>query len=373
MDSLSPEAAVEFLRDHAPLAVLVLDVQGIILDANRKANEVFGDSLAGRSCRELFHAGSENEPFPNWLPTEGRTLRLDILPASGPPQPWKWSFLRRQARIYAFGLQDTEEVEGLELELLSLNAELGNLTRELHQSNAELTRVNSLKDHYLGVAAHDLRTPLGVIQAYTELLRDEAAESLGQEHREFIGIIHRNVQFMHNLINQLLDVAKIEAGLLTLNRIRLDLPELLRTNLRMNEALAAPYGITLELAVPPDFPMVQLDPARMEQAMNNLIGNAVKFSPPGSAVSVSLTLESDSFSIVVSDRGHGIDPEKQKRLLAPPETGDPKSGPKARGGGLGLLIVRSIAEAHGGSIEVESQPGQGSKFLLKFRLDRLTS
>jgi signal transduction histidine kinase len=249
-------------------------------------------------------------------------------------------------------------------DLTSVNNELANLQREMARKNAELSRLNEEKNRFLGIAAHDLRSPLGVIMTYSEFLESEAAEVLDAEQRDFVAAIRTSSQFMLRLIDDLLDVARIEAGQLNLDLQPTDLVALLRRNVGLNRVLASRKQIGLAFAPEIETLRVSVDAAKIEQILNNLIGNAVKFSPPRTQVDVQLRAGTDRVTIVVIDQGPGIPPAELPKLFKPFSRTSvrPIGGEKSTG--LGLAIVRRIAEGHGGDVRVESEVGRGSRFLV---------
>lgn len=249
-------------------------------------------------------------------------------------------------------------------ELSRLNNELVSLQRELAKQNVELEKLNNLKNQFLGMAAHDLRTPLGHILSYSEFLIDEAGPQLSEEHLEFLNIIRASSDFMLQLVDDLLDFAKIESGKLTLNRQPTDLIALARHNIALNSVLAARKQIELQLEIKDDsLPAVMIDPARIEQVLNNMTSNAIKFSKPNGFVRVTISRDGDLAVVAVADQGTGMSPEQLEQLFNP-FSKSAKGTTGEKGTGLGLAIVKKIVEEHKGAIRVESEAGRGSTFYL---------
>lgn len=250
-------------------------------------------------------------------------------------------------------------------ELSQLNNDLATAQRELAKSNAELGRLNDQKNQFLGMAAHDLRNPLEVILTYSEFLAEEAASSLTPEQASFVETIRSSSDLMLRLVEDLLDLAKIEAGKLELDLERVDLARLVASNVARNRVLAAKKQIEIHLHSPESSPLEMLiDATKMEQVLNNLIGNAVKFSPLGSAVDVCVTPEDGRVLLAVKDHGPGIPAEERDKLFRPFARTRVRSTAGEKGTGLGLAIVKRIIEGHGGEIHVESEAGRGSAFLV---------
>lgn len=247
-------------------------------------------------------------------------------------------------------------------ELSRVNNEFANLQREMAKKNAELAKLIELKNRILGVAAHDLRTPLGVIMSYAHFLESDAAQTMDERQREFVTTIKRTSEFMLHMVTDLLDVTAIEGGKLTLDRQPTDLVELTRRNVKLNGVLSAPKAIAIELEAPASIPEVAFDRGKIEQVLNNLISNAVKFSHRGRAVHVSITAADGVATVAVSDQGQGIPEADLSKLFKPFSKTSVQSTAGESSTGLGLAIVRNIVEGHGGRIWVKSEVGRGSTF-----------
>ncbi|HEX6898112.1 MAG TPA: HAMP domain-containing sensor histidine kinase [Thermoanaerobaculia bacterium] len=276
------------------------------------------------------------------------------MPWSRSPWPAGW----RVVADVAAGERDSFYFD----ELSQLNNELVTAQRELAKSNHELARLNDQKNQFLGMAAHDLRNPLDVILTYSDFLLEEAAPLLPAEQVDFISTIRSSSELMLRLVEDLLDIARIEAGKLELDLERIDLAALVERNVSLNQALAVRKGIAVRFHGPGEPLEMVADPVKLEQVLNNLIGNAVKFSPPGSAVDVGVTVAADSVTISVRDRGPGVPADELDRLFRPFERTRVRSTAGEKGTGLGLAIVKRIVEGHRGEIRVESEAGRGSTF-----------
>jgi two-component system, OmpR family, sensor kinase len=248
-------------------------------------------------------------------------------------------------------------------EISRLNNDLVSMQRELAKKNAELERLNEEKNRFLGAAAHELRSPLNAILSYSDFLLDEAE---GAKQREFLTVIRNSSEFMAHLVDDLLDVAKIEAGVLLLDYSAVDLADLLARNAALNRPLAARKQVEIDYHSQA-LPTAVVDSAKLEQVLNNLIGNAINFSPAGSRVEVCLESAGGSFVIHVKDQGPGISPEQRARLFQPFQRGQPGlRGEKSTG--LGLAIVKRIVEGHNGKMEIDSQHGHGTTFSVSIPL-----
>jgi len=248
-------------------------------------------------------------------------------------------------------------------EISRLNNELVSMQRELAKKNAELEHLNKEKNRFLGMAAHDLRNPLYSIMLHSEFMLNE---SQSQENHEFLEVIRASSEFMARLIDDLLDVTKIESGQLQLDYAPLDLPRLVERNVARNQTLAAKKQIKISLNAAP-LPTVVVDSPKIEQVLNNLLGNALKFSEPGSRIEVRLVREAENFQLSIKDEGRGMSAEEQSKLFKPFQRG--RAGTQGeKSTGLGLVIVKRIVEGHGGKLWLESQLGAGTTFFVSIPL-----
>ena len=235
--------------------------------------------------------------------------------------------------------------------------------RELRERIDELQGLNRLKDEFVGIAAHDLRSPLAVIELYASFLLEDPRSCLTEKEREFLNVIKTQSRFMLGLINDLLDVSRIEAGHLDLRKQTGDWLAFIRRNADLNGALASRRGIRIDVETAVAQPLlVPFDPNRMEQVLNNLLDNAVRFSPQGGRIVVRVELQDGLVCTNVADQGPGIPPEDRESLFKPFYRGSNQLPRGERSTGLGLTIARRIVEAHGGRIGVESEVGKGSRF-----------
>jgi signal transduction histidine kinase len=241
-----------------------------------------------------------------------------------------------------------------------LNNELANLQRELHKKNVELTKLDQLKNQFLGMAAHDLRSPLVTVDMYSGYLMDGLAEKLSAEEMECLSIIRSSSTYMLDLVNDLLDISRIESGKLQLHPEEGDLCELVRHVKKLNTAVASRKKLDIHLTLDDDVPRIHFDRLRLEQVMHNLLSNAIKFSHPEGSISIGVRRKEDHILITVADRGVGIAEDERQKLFDIFEHTRPRGTEGEKGTGLGLAIVKKIVVAHGGSIWVESEAGQGT-------------
>ena len=239
------------------------------------------------------------------------------------------------------------------------------LQRELLARNQELSALNEEKNRLLGAVVHDLRTPLTVVAGYAEFLR---LGVLDDEQRDFVEQILRTTGFMEALVDDLLDLSAIEAGSLQLRLEEIDLHEHLARVVELNRRLAARKDVRVQLAADPGAVVARVDAGKVEQVLNNLIGNAVKFSPRGTRVTVSLAADEGTARIAVADEGQGIPAGELAHLFEPFRVTSVRPTEGEKSTGLGLAIVHRIVTGHGGQIQAESEVGRGTT--LSFTLPR---
>jgi PAS domain S-box-containing protein len=249
-----------------------------------------------------------------------------------------------------------------------LTAELTAKNQQLEERNREIERANQLKSEFLASMSHELRTPLHTIIGFSELLLEEAGEPLSEKQRRFMGHIQQDSQHLLDLINDLLDLSKIEAGGLQLR------PESFDFGSALAEVFASIRPLTAAKSICLDVPAEQViklhaDRVRVKEILYNLLSNAVKFTPEHGRVWISLVEDGQMIEVTVSDTGIGISPEQQRAIFDKfYQVGSTTRGVR-EGTGLGLAITKRLIEMHGGTIGVQSEPGKGSHF--KFTLPKL--
>ena len=201
-----------------------------------------------------------------------------------------------------------------------------------------------------------------------DVLVEELAGSLSEENRELLLRVAASAEYMQGLIDDMLDYSKIDAGRLELQLKPVDAAELIRENLVFNSILANKKHAKLRFECDETPVLLNLDSRRIEQVLNNLISNALKFSDPGSTITVTMRSDAEQATIAVADQGQGIAPDELGKLFKPFSVTRTKSTANEKSTGLGLAIVRRIVQAHGGQIRVESQLGRGSTFLVSLPL-----
>jgi signal transduction histidine kinase len=249
-----------------------------------------------------------------------------------------------------------------------LNDELKKKNEELQCLNVELGHLNEQKNQLIGMVAHDLRSPLTVIMGVGDLLGLQAKESLTERQLKYLERMKSSSLYMLGLINNLLDVNMVESGNLRLDLDKTDLAALIRQSVDLNNFLAEGKGISITFNEETVLPPLSLDRSKIEQVLNNVLSNAVKYSEGGCKVVITLTSTPSLAIISVKDEGLGIPQEDLENIFKAFEKGStrPTAGEKSLG--LGLAIVKKIVEGHRGGIGVESQVGVGTTFHISLPL-----
>lgn len=323
------------------------------------ANPTFDSLVAAPTTEDVIHRG--------WL-TFGE-----------PGQPYRslhGEVRRRAGQILVLAECDADGLELIAREISHLNSEITHLQRdlahettlldqtltELAEANEQLQAISAEKDRFVGMVSHDLRSPIGVIRMACDiLLSPEIYMSEEQTHSALVDI-RKQANYMLDLIHNLLDVSQIESGMLELETELVDLGIFLRESVSRHTQLAMPKGMRVLLNDPPSAE-IEVDPLRLRQVMDNLLSNAVNYSPPGSTIRVTAQRVRSGWRISVQDEGPGISAKDQESLFQYFGRLSKRSQHHVeKGTGLGLAITRKIVEAHGGQVGVDSVPGQGSTF-----------
>lgn len=233
--------------------------------------------------------------------------------------------------------------------------------RELQRANQELSRVSQVKSEFLANMSHELRTPLNSILGFTELLLSRPDAYDDEARTRFLTTVNSSGHHLLDLINDLLDLSKIEAGRMELSREAFAADELVNSVVAEMGALAESRGLRMEVAL--DRPAVVVaDRRRLRQVVINLLGNAIKFTPEAGLVRVIAQRTSDELLIGVSDTGPGIAEEDQERIFGEFEQASSSSPRSIEGTGLGLALTKRLVELHGGRVWLHSEVGVGSTF-----------
>ena len=251
---------------------------------------------------------------------------------------------------------------------------LENLNNELNIANKNLMDIDKQKTEFLNIVAHDLRTPLTSIRAYTDMLitHKDKPEINKKILDDFINAISHEGIRLENLVNDYLNIAKIESGTMTFNKEPVDIKMLINWSIETFRGEAMAKGININFSLQEDIPLITADESKLSQVISNLLSNAVKFTPRGGAITVSAGIKGDYLEVYVEDTGPGIPNGYKERIFE--KFVQVENGERVkRGVGLGLPIVKFIVEQHGGKVWVESETGNGAKFLFTLPINPVRS
>jgi signal transduction histidine kinase len=267
--------------------------------------------------------------------------------------------LQQQNRDFVAVLSELEEKRE---QLERLNEQLEEANRELNEANAKLRELAEMKEEFLALTTHDLRSPLTVISGVISFFTSGRLGKLSPEQQNMVAMMERNAQSLIELVNDLLDASKLESGTLRLDVTSIDLGALVDEIRETMEPLAREKGITVEEVIEPGLPPIEADRAKLRRIIVNLLSNALKFTGKGGSVMLRAETNGEDIRISVSDTGVGIAPEDVERLFDKYEQARSRATRGEKGTGLGLYITKQLVELHGGEIKVESELGRGSTF-----------
>ncbi|WP_259780213.1 PAS domain-containing sensor histidine kinase [Aestuariispira ectoiniformans] len=257
----------------------------------------------------------------------------------------------------------------------SLNVDITSrkhLELELRRAKETAEFANRAKSSFLANMSHELRTPLNSIIGYSNVMQEQLFGPVeNPRYKEYVDYIHQSGNHLLELINDILDLSKIEAGAMTLSEERIEIGPLVSSSLRMVEAKAMTGGLKLRADIPEDIPALWGDTLRIKQVLLNLLSNAIKFTPDGGEITVNARKRDDNcLQLTVSDTGIGIAKRDHKRILEPFAQVDDILSRSHEGSGLGLALVRNLMQEHGGSVELDSEIDNGTVVTLTFPADR---
>jgi light-regulated signal transduction histidine kinase (bacteriophytochrome) len=371
---------VDSLDDH----VAVLDPQGVIAEVNeawrRFAEKNGGDARACGVGANYLEAcaraiGSDDTGHARAtvdglrLVMEGKKARFELEYECPSPTGPLWFTLRvspaagRPAGSVVICHSDITTIKLAQERLRVALREVEALVHEVREQNVRVEEASRLKSEFLANMSHELRTPLNGIIGFSELMYDGKAGALSNVQREYLGDVLSSAHHLHELINDVLDLTKVEAGRMQFDPQPVDLHLLLRDARDILRTMAAKKHIEVRLSADAALDDVTLDPQRFKQVLFNYLSNAIKFTPDGGAVEMRVVPEGEGeFRLDVEDSGVGVKESDLPRLFVEFQQLDSSKSKRYAGTGLGLALTRRIVEAQGGRVFARSTPGKGSVF-----------
>ncbi len=350
-------AAMTAMADRAADAILACDGAGQILYANPACLKLCGFADAA----EMQAAGLPRFRFAR----DSAELTLPESLAGGAYSREAWLVARAGDTVPVYvnaarPIGDPEVPVQFYASVTDIS-ELRAAEERLKQQNLELETANRAKSEFLANMSHELRTPLNAIIGFSEVLRDGLFGPLGNaRYADYAEDIHASGVHLLTIINDILDLSKIEAGRMELQEADLFVGDLIEAVVPIVRGRAEAGGLALSTAVPDDLPMLRADPRAVKQILINLLSNAIKFTGKGGTVTISAAVDMDQIALVVSDTGIGIAEADLPRVFEAFGQVDGSLDRKHEGTGLGLPLVASVAELHGGIFKLDSRPGAGT-------------
>ncbi len=346
----------ERVVEAAPDAIVVVNQSGRIAIINRQTERLFGytrEELLGQSVDVLIpprlrgsHPG-HRERFFGEPRVRGMGTGLDL-----------WA-LRKDGTEFPVEISLSPLHTG---DQMLVSSAIRDIT-ERKQLERQMLEASRLKGEFLANMSHELRTPLNAIIGFTELMYREKVGPIAPAHKEYLGDILTSAKHLLQLINDILDLAKVESGKMEMRPEPVDLATLAGEVRDVLRGLASAKRLRVEIAVAPGIGTVTVDPARVKQILYNYLSNAIKFTGDDGRIDIRMMEEGpDDFRLEVEDTGVGIDAADLPNLFLEFHQLDASAAKKYQGTGLGLALTKRLAEAHGGTVGVRSTPGAGSTF-----------
>jgi PAS domain S-box-containing protein len=365
------DAAQKRLRniiDTMPAFVYAQEADGRFIFGNRATaaalgvGEGGGEAVAGRTYQEITgkEEGAEAKAMRDHVVRERQSLVVRDLPA----------VIAGESRVVDLHKNVLEEADG-RVSVITMGFDVTERKRSeaLLQLNREMQQASRLKSEFLANMSHELRTPLNAVIGFAELLHDGKVDPSGPQHKEFLGDILASGRHLLQMVNDVLDLSKIEAGKLEFRPERVQIGALIGEVLGVLRGTSAGRRVQIDVEGDPEDTVV-LDPARFKQVLYNLLSNALKFTAEEGRVTVRTALSEQGLRLEVEDTGIGIRPEDVGRLFVEFGQLDAGIGRRAMGTGLGLALTKRLVEAQGGTVAVRSTFGVGSTFTVTLPVER---
>ncbi|MFP4025121.1 MAG: sensor histidine kinase [Thiohalospira sp.] len=355
----------KFVQKSKTLCIAIYNIDGKLIYSNQAFQQLIvgneKETLLNPTFDDLinFKNNKNHVIFDGFITIGGLTANQSI----------KSIVYRKKDELLMIGEVEIEELKKLNLTMIELNREINNLQRQLIKEkkhladiNKALNRLNEEKNRILGIAAHDLRNPIGTIRGYAELLSKKFYDISSEDINKFLSVIINSSNFSLNLLNDLLDISKIESGRVQLNYTKINYVDFVKAIIDQNQIIAKQKGINIYFNQETEDFIANIDIQKIEQVLNNLLSNSVKYSKPDTDVMVRLTSNNNYFTTEIIDQGQGIPEKDIPDIFNPFQTTSVTSTAGEKSTGLGLAITKKIIAEHGGEIHVESEKTKGSNF-----------
>lgn len=356
---------LQFVNQSKALCVAIFDKQQNLLFANSAMKMLFKNSPAENFINPTIDTlieKTESSEFNGVLTIGSDTDSNTSISGMA---------FQKNNELLICGEVDTTGITKQNISLAKLNREVNNLHRQLikekkmlQSANAQLDEINHNQNLLLGTAAHDLRNPIATNFSLADLITENKDDYSAEELAGFVELIKQNSNYALNLLNSLLDLSSIRTGKINLKIENRDYTEIVQNCIKNHKAFAENKDITIQFKPLPENEScyIDIDPVRIEQVLNNLISNALKYSKPDTEVIIHLSCSGNNIKTEVIDQGIGIAPDEAEKLFNPFQTTSNKSTGGEKSTGLGLAITKKVIELHNGEINVESKKGKGSNF-----------
>jgi two-component system CheB/CheR fusion protein len=372
-------ADLQNIQDNVGFPMLVVDKGLRITRFTQQAARLFGllPSDAGQLITAVpsqFHIQdlrnllvtvvASGTSYEEIIEADERIYRMGIVP---------YRDLREQTAGAILTFIDETELRTTQKNLESSIASLNAAQDESREAREAAEAANRAKSEFLANMSHELRTPLNAVLGFAQIMADEMWGELGNDrYKEYVGIIVNSGQHLLSLISQVLDMSVIEAGRAILHEETVSVADVITSCLRLLSSQAEGQGIQLTASVPATLPTLHGDLTAIQRVLLNLLGNALKFTKAGGAITLTATNDQSGITVCVRDTGIGIKASDLERVLMPFEqSGHPSVRKEHAGVGLGLPISKSLMELHGGTIYIDSQEGKGTTACIHFPADRV--
>ena len=346
----------EALFHSENIPIIEIDAQHRVLQIGKALVMRMPRLAPGDDVRLVF----PNLPLAQLLGNSTLRARINLYKEDTSPVSHDVFAVKHEEKVFLVFEPVIDDIQRLQQEIIRMNNDLSNAMREIQKQNAELSQLNNLKNEFLGMAAHDLRTPIANIYSFSDLALLDT-EKLDAELLQYLTEIKALAEFMMELLSDLLDITVIESGNLHLKREPVSLAVILDRAIRLHALMAVKKGVRIIAQLETDERAVNVDSLKVAQVCNNLINNAIKFSSSNSEILVTAGYGDSECWFEVIDHGPGIEASQVAHIFDPFRKGSLQPAGN-KGHGLGLAISKKIVDAHGGRLHVQSIPGQGATF-----------